>query len=480
MIQDHLNSFLLTEKGKIFAFKTFKRISELPQCTNIKYFNFFRSCYVLIEQDGIDCKLSLFSSFGDELDFSSCEFDLSFPKDPVSVDGSRNDEKICVEMIEGPLTDKDVNFLSELLACNLSEESIVDVLLITIDNKLMWIKYKESFQDGVIDGYTMETVTMAKDQILGLKFCDGFLILLDQLSVLTVLYQQAQMLRKNEIVLEGKVKCFRFHHNTFIYSNQEKIIFVDLTKPTEPVKHSVDITGIICFTIVAELNFIIAICRNRLFYYVPLHQPQKQLKKNKNEFEEMSDSDLEMIPCVARYLETEHQNLMEIDKKLIQAQKLKILMHHLLTIKDFIAGDAVIKFHQNLPTTIPDDAVVCKVTDQKFGSAIIEIKIKLSKMFATMTADVVFYRHASSGILTRLIQINCAKEIFHVFMPAESDDDGTNKMSMELNLSYDIKGQTKIISYPIKISQTIPCDRPRIKLRDELDECLKIINEIKM
>lgn len=481
VVRDNRNSFILSKNGSIHAFKSFKRITELSDVSNVKFFNCFQKCYVLIEQVGADCKLHLYKSFGDEFDASRCEFDLSFPIDAVSAGSSRDSLRVCVEMIEGKLQPDDERFFAELLACDLSGESICDVLLLTSNDRLMWIKYQHGFNDGALDGYSIELITTAKGNIRGLKYGEGFLMMLDDLSTLTVFHlcSPTGLVTKKEIMLDGQVKCFRFHHNTFIYSNLKKIILIDLRNPTEPTMSSINIKGIVCFTVVEELNAIIAICWNRLFYYAPLQVPQQQPEKQQSSLEELPASDIEAIPGVVKFLEQEEKTLLEIEQKVKEAHKLKILLQHALDNKNFTTGAAFITFHRNLPSTIPDGAMLCKVGDQRLGSGFIEIRIEFPKILAAMAFKVQFSRHGPSAVVNRVLKIDSAKEIFHFFMPAEASDKASNKMELQIIFSYDLKGQNHLKTFPIEITKVSSSGGPLVMPRDELDYCIDVIEKLK-
>lgn len=481
MIQDARNSFLHTRDGRIFTFKTFRKILELPSF-NVKFFNCFgNSCYVLIQQTGTALKLSIYPSFGEEYDISSCEMDLDYPRNPVTIGGARDNELICVEMIQGPLKAKTVLFLSELLACNLKDENIVDVLLISIDDKLMWIKYKNSFHESAIDGYSIETVTIAKGVIRGIKHCENFLMMIDDLSMLTVFHlcRTTQIIKKTEILLDGIVHCFRFHLNTFIYSNLEQIIFIDINQFAQPARRTVNLKGITCFSNVAGHNFMLAVCRNRMFYYVPMKALQKQMITNNDEdFMELGTADIEAIPFVAKFLETEEKNLILIEQEIIKAQKLKLLMQHLISNKNFTAGDAIIKFHRDYPL-LTENAIVCKV-NQHSGLGFIEINITFAKILTALSFNIAFNRHGASGVITRTIKIDCANESSCIILPAETDNDATSKKSLELTLNHNIKGKTILMTYPINIKEVVALKKAIVGPKDSLDDCLEIVNKRQM
>lgn len=476
-MQDTRNSFLHTKDGKIFAFKSFKRIIALPQHSNIKLFkSFVNNCYVVIEQKEVSIRVLLYDSFAEERDVICREFDLSFPRDAVSSGGSR-DETICVEMVQGVSDDK---FFNELLAYDLSEESIVDVLLLSIDNKLLWIKFQQSFKKKEVDGFSVETITCAKGTILGLHYFNGCLAIIDDLSILTIFYlcPATQIIRRKEMQLEGSVTCYRFYRQSFVYSNHEKIIFIDLKKPEAARFSFVDLKGISCFTIVDALNFAVAIDRNQMFYYIPMEH-KMPAKIPTNDYEEIIDNDLEDLPIVTKYLEKKEEKLLELEKTIVEMQKLKLFLHHLAADKEFKAGEAIVTLHRTAPMTIPDDAIICKATDQKLVGGFIELALNFSKILIGMNFTLAFNRKSATGVITRTVNVKKSKESLTIFIPAESSDEEINEMSLDLNFSYDVKGQSKVIPCEIKINK-ISVQNQKIIFKDSLDECLDVIERIKI
>ena len=483
VVKDSRNSFLLTKDQQIYAFKSYKRIYEAPCVTNVKFFECFNnSCYAVVEQIGIEVKLLLYDSFVNEFGLCKCAFDLTFPRDPVSADGSRKDEKFSVEIVKSA---RDKKFFNELLVCNVDQESVIDVVLLAIDEKLLWVKFKGIFQDVEPGDYKIETIVVLKEKIRGLKFYEGILTILDESSLLSVFYlcKMTQLIRKKEIFLEGAVSCFRFHRGSiFVYSNLEKIIFIDLKNPQDLTKQYVSLKGITSFTIVEHpQQCLIAINRNQMFYFVNFpNQVQRHIKKS-DEFEDLQGSEIEMIPEVARFLENSEKQLLEIEDKIKQAQSMKSLINYLTTEKETKAGEATIKFHRNFPGTISDDAIVCNVTDQKLGSEFIEIQIELSKIFKVLNSfSIVFQRKGVNGSYNKTLKLEGHKEFLHVLIPAENDDDVTNIISLDLSIAFDIKGQTRLIMYPIPIKELTPSNGPRVYFQDNLDTCLETITSMKM
>lgn len=481
VVYDHRNSFLVTKDQKLYTFKSFKRIFNAPTLRNVKFFKCFNnSCYAVVQQIGVEVKLLLYDSFSEEFDVSKCEFDLSFPQDEVTIGGCRDDEIICVEMIEDAI---DVKFFNGLLACDLVEDSISDVLLVSIDEKLLWVKFSKKFKKGAIDDYAIVTVTVAKKKIIGLKYYEGLLMILDSQTTLTLLYlcPVTALIRKKEILLEGKVNCFRFHHNcVFIYSNSDKVIFMNLKNPMEPSTQRMELKGIMSFTIVDQPQpFIIGICCNRMFYYITIPSHLQQNSRRKDQFEELGGSDIEAIPEVARFLENGEKKLLEIEQKIKRVRMLQTLMKHLSSQNNFKAGEAIINFHRNIPATIPDGMIVCKVMNEKLGSEFIEVQMLLTKVLTQLDClDIIFRRKGSGGIETKHLRV-CGNGV-HFLMPAKKNDDAKNKMSLEVRFTFDVEGKTRALTYPVSIKQVTPSAYAQICLRDSLDICLETVASMKM
>lgn len=449
--------------------------------SDVKHFQFFGpSCYILIEQAGIEFKIKCFTSFGEDSSSSPCnEFDLSFPSDPVSKTANRDSEAVCVAMIEGPLNKKARIFFSDLLASDL--ESVHDVLLVSIDNRLLWINFRGSFRETVFD-YSVETVTTMKANIRGIHFCNGFLMVLDHNSLLTIFHicPIAKVVKRKEIFLENRVQCFRFHENLFAYSNLNKIIFIDATVPTAPSTHSVNLKNIVCFSIVPEQNFLVAICANKMFYQVSMLKPERLRRSLKRSFfEEIEFSEIETIPEVAKFLENEENELILTENRIKEAQKLKIFLQHILENENFNAGSATVKFHRSFPQ-VSEDTILCKISDQRIDSFVLELEISIADILIGQSLTITFRRHSSSqGVLTRIIKTEASANKLHIIVPGESSDGPSNKMSLELSFSYEKHREPRELSFPISIRQVIPFEGPEVKLKSSFDDCLTLIEKMK-
>lgn len=381
-------------------------------------------------------------------------------------------------MIEGPLKADETKFFSELLNCNMEEESIHDVLLISIDDKIMWIKYNGSFIDGAVNGYSVETITSMGGNIRGIKFCNNYLMILDEESILTVVYLCPVMntIQRKIIQLEGKVRCFRFHKMTFIYSNLDKVIFVDFKGKGDSVIHSVNLSLIVCFTVISEQRFIIAICANRMFYYLPISKPKKPIE-NVNEFEDFN-SEIEEIPGVVQFIAQEERRMIETEMQIKDAMKLRILLEHIISNRNFEAGTATIKFHHSVPTVTSEDTFVCKISDQKFNASVIEVNIELAEILSTTQVAITFRRSTMSGVVTRMIKIEKPKKNLRIIVPGEPTDNPSSKMSLELTFNYETRNEPRVLSFPIKITKVIPSDGPRTKLKRSFDDCLALVENV--
>lgn len=425
-------------------------------------------------------RVKLFQTFGNDFD-EKCEFDLSFPEDSVSAGGRRDDEKYCVLMIEEFSNERDVTFLNELLACNLIEESISEVLLISIDEKLFWIK----FSGIALDGYSIETLTVAKTKILGLHYYKGVLMMIDECSILSIfaLSPTTKLVHKKEILLGGKVECFRFYGSRFIYSNSDKMKFLDLRDHLKPSESYANIRNISCFTIVEDLKFIIAICRNNFLYYIPLNQKPSQNNEEDANFMKIPDNDYQTIPEVSKFYEIEEQNLLRIEKQIKESTKMKLFLERLqLESGDFIAGKATIKFHENVPNSLIDNMKFYRVQDHNHRR-ILEIEITFHEILNALGLVVTLeWRNLNSTSIRRFnINDSRTKEIFCLPVGVAADDEKCD-MSLSVSLNLEINNRTCPLTYPINIAPIISTTNDRrqhLPSQNDLERCKEIVKRLK-
>lgn len=442
----------MNDDKKIYKFKSFKKILDVPVRTNVKLFQFTGSTYIIVEQLNLHLKIKLYQSFGDDIS-ERCEFDLSFPEDSVTTGGNRDNETLCVLMVEKISNERDKKFFDELFACNLSDETISEVLLVSIDEKVFWIKFCES----AIDGYSVENLTVAKAKILGLHYHKGILMVIDELSILSIFFvcSVKKLIRKKEILLQ-QVKCFRFYGNKFIYSTAAKITCLDLSDPTKPSESSANIKNISCFTIVEHLKFIIAICRNNFLYYISLVQ-KSEITSKISSFIDIPDNDFEIIPEVSKFYEIEEKNLLKVEKQIKDAMKMKLFLER-LQCGDFIAGEATIKFQEYL----------------------IEFEIKFHEILNGLGLIVTFLKRNNKFTSIKRHKIDDSRTNEKISLPEQNDaHDEKCDMSLSVSLNLEINNRTCPLTYPINISSIIRSNDRNPKLQDDLERCKEIVKRLK-
>lgn len=429
-------------------------------------------------------KVKLYDSFGETFS-ENCEFDLSFCEDPITLGGNRDNEKVCALLIDDITKDRDVRFFSELLACQLELENVMNVLLVSIDERLSWIKFSGNFKTELIDDYSIELLTTKKSRIVGLHYYKTVLMLIDELSVLSVFYmcQQTKLIRKKEIVVGGKIRCFRFYGSNFICSTREKLTIIDLKEPSKPSEKYAIIKNINCFTVVDNLKFVIAICKNNLVYHIRLIQKcQTTSDENGTCFLDILDSDIEAIPAVSKFFAMEEKKFLQLQKQIQDSQNLKQLLERLqMEPGDFIAGEATIKFHQNIPNSYDDSVRLCHARDLKLKACILEVDIKFHPIFASSNLTLVLaYKNVKSTTSTRRIKIENVRTREKVCFPIDGQVDKMKcDINVEVSLNSEISHRLCPLNYRINVASIIRPNDPDLQLEDDLKRCKEIVERLK-
>lgn len=490
-MHDNNDTFLLSsEEGNIYKFESYKRFKLKEDIgRDVKLINRFNECYLLVRKLGTRMTVELFKSLDPGIQLH--EFDLSFPKSEAVCppnEAIRKDEKISVLMIPDIIfTDGAVELFNQILLCDLPNLGVRDVLLLAIDEKLLWIKYKFSYctkNEDIADNadYTIETVYTSKAKIIALKFIGCRLILLDELSILTILEKSPSTneIKKRELLLDGKLECFDFNTdlNLFVYSNIEKVTLMHFKNQAEQEVVDENVLGIISLSIVPELNCVIAISRNRLFFYIPIRK--KRFIYKKNSFQMLEDDQLCQLPDVAKYLAEQERVMLEMEQQIRNEISLGSKLRLLEARGDMPAGKATIHFLNELPQNIPNDAIMCKNFDRAIRY--IELQINMLDMPIIYNSSIAFSRILNGATVTRTIKIK--DQLNHcIYVPRETEDGPTKKMSLDLNSSLEFNGQKIILTYPIIIESITPSSENEEMAKKlgppSLDECLKMIGNLK-
>lgn len=433
-------------------------------------------------------KLKLFDSFGETFD-EKCEFDLSFVDDPVTFGGDRDNEKVCAILIENITKEKELRFFNELLVCQLENENITNILLVTVDERLSWIKFSGNYRVDPVEDYSIELLTCTKCRILGVHYHKSTLMLIDDNSVLTLFYMcpTTQLIRKKEIVVGGKITCFRFAGCNFLCSTSEKLTIIDLRDPSRPSEKFAHIKNINCFTVVDSLKSVLAICRNNFVYHIPLIQQRSHTvatTDNGTCFMEITDSAIESIPEVAKFFEIEEREFLDLEKRIQTAESHKALLERLqMESRDFIAGEATIKFHQNMPTSFDDSVRLCHAQGQSLKACILEVEIQFHPILVASRLTVTLaYKHAKSATSTaiRRIRLENARTKETLCLPVDGHLDKT-KCDIRINVSLNSQLSHRLSPVYYRINATVithPNDRD-LQLDDDLTRCKEIVKRLK-
>lgn len=318
---------MLNKNQSVFTFSSYRSLKKVEGTENVKFLVIHDSMYIVIKGSN-DNKLFLelydSSNFSYNFNSPSRQFDLSWQKVDGSADLSRDNESYFVKVVK--LNRKNMTLLNAVLVDDSkSIEHLDHILLISIDEKLYWINYVENETE-----YSIETILVMRSKIVAIECIRNLLIVLED-SVLTLYYTSTEhnVLSRKEIFL-GQVETFEFVHEKccFVYSNGLKIVCLYLLIPGHGNNHyetvEIELTNICAMTYVKELNLILGINENNLFYHIPLKN--KKLTLNSDEFVEIDSQHVNEIKNMNRVLDIKRRNFLNLEKMYEEEQKQLQLM----------------------------------------------------------------------------------------------------------------------------------------------------------
>lgn len=342
-----MDTFLLNKNQSVYTFSSYRSLKKMEGIENVKYLVIHDIMYFVIKGSS-DNKLSLelydSSNFTYNFNNPSRQFDLSWQKVDGSADLSRENESYFIKAIQ--LNKKNMTLLNAILVDDSkSIEHLDHVLLLSIDEKLYWINYVENDIE-----YTIETILVMKSKIVAIQ-CIRDLILVLEDSVLTLYYTftEHNILSRKEIYL-GKVVSFEFvpEKCCFVYSNGLKIIILYLLIPGHTINHyetvGVELSNIVAMTYLKELNLILGISENNLFYQIPLKN--KKVTVDRDEFVEIETNNIHEIKNINRVLDIKRRKFLKLEKMYEDEQK------QLVLIKKFTINGTDSEEHKILCKTI--------------------------------------------------------------------------------------------------------------------------------
>lgn len=413
-----------------------------------------------------------FESSGDFV-CSKKEVDLMIEEDFInSLENDMRADKICKEftfvaevIINVMDNEPAMQFFNLFLNINVREEGVNDVVLLSINDRLMFVKYCDVLERSALEvdmdldeKTSIQSVLISKGRIMGIKFCNNSLMIIDDFWMLSIYFYcpLGGIIKKKDMPLIGEVTCFRFTKNYLIYSNEHSINFIKFNDPaSEPETFEIDLKMIIKFTVIDK--FLLAIDKNHFFYYVPIRPPlfiHDRVKKN-NEFEEIMDAEIIKFPQVIQHLQSIEKEFKNLSNQIETSKSLNLLLDHLLLHgENFIAGSANIKFLPGVPSKTTINDIICTPTNSKSGHTYIQISVTLQKIIIPFTFIIAFFRKTTSqGTLVRHIEVkNRKKTEFSIFVPAERDDDPKNIMELFVHFNFNSNSDKHVLQFPMPIS----------------------------
>lgn len=495
--------------GSLFKFKSSQTL-EKQECDNIIYFNCFKPndpasecCFLMISiKESSKIVLQLFNQCFDGEYTASCRrsVDLMMTEDQMktlenelNLSSVMQDFEFEAEMVINIPDDySTTEFLSCFLNCDIKNDGIREILLISMNDRLFFIKYRGNFNDEItkeeMDEISIQPILIARGKIKAIKyFTRGFLMIIDGFWMLTIYYQceLTQTIKKKEISLIGEVTCFRFTNDHLIYSNRQKIVFMKFSLPSlEPKIFEVNLSMIATFTVIDNYKFLFAIDRNKFSYFVPLRPPMfihdRYKKPVDEDYAEITNYDMLTIPRVVRYLKVVEIEFKELSNKIKYERNLSLFLDLLKDKKDFIAGSASIEFIPYLPKSNNDDDIVCKTTNQNSGHSYMVISMKLEAILKSFTFTIAFYRYTQhKGVLVRNIDI-CEKNKteFAIFVPCEAEDNPPNQMELFVHFNFNSTDDKHVLQFPINPPEVRVSEHYQPIKNSEIDDGVRTLRDL--
>lgn len=318
---------MLNKNQSVFTFSSYRSLKKVEGIENVKFFVIHDNMYIVIKSSSANkLFLQLYdsSSFSYNFNNPSRQFDLSWQQVDGSADLSRENESYFVKVVK--LNRKNMTLMNAVLVDDSKTiEHLDHILLMSIDEKLYWINYVENETE-----YSIETILVMRSKIVAIECIRNLLIVLEA-SVLTLYYASTEhnILSRKEVYL-GQVESFEFVHEKccFVYSNGLKIVCLYLLIPAHGNNHyetvEIELSNICAITYVKELNLILGISENNLFYHIPLKN--NKLTLNSDEFVEIDSQHVNEIKNINRVLDIKRRNFLNLEKMYEEEQKQLQLM----------------------------------------------------------------------------------------------------------------------------------------------------------
>lgn len=459
------------------------------------------SCFMMISK--VDQKIALYiydKSFDKEYSGYQRYVDLVLPEDSIqtlenefTLSKIKENFTFATEMLYN-ITDNDldVEFFNFFLGTDVKNENIKDILLVSMNDRLFYVKYTGTFDQESIsmdeleqEPLQLETVIVSRGNIKSIKYLNSSIMIIDEYWVLTIFYQciMANVIKRTEIPLGDEISCYEFTDKYLIYSNRYKIIFMEfMLAPTEPKIIEVDLSLVATFSIAQNDEFLIAIDKNNFFYYVPIpHSEQPKDSDELNEkYEKITKEELKKFPDIVKYLENVEQDLKELGETIEHESNMLHLLTYLEQQDNVTAGTAKIKYLPFL-TESKDEDIICDPITLQSGHSYIRIVIELDQIFSLFKFTIAFYRHAShKGVLVRHVEIEPRNEKlnFAIYVPDELGDHPDNKLDIFANFYVNIKDECHTLQFPFIIKGIKSSNLYKNRHKIEIDKCIKALNKL--
>lgn len=385
----------------------------------------------------------------------------------------------------------DVEFFNTFLDIKITQENIRDILLVSINDRLYYVKYRGPAEEGSSDMsedsslMLIEPVIISRGNIKAIKYLDSSIIILDDFWVLSIFYQcvTTNIIKRREIPLGNQISCYKFVKDQLIYSTRHKIVFMKFKiAPSEPEISIVPLELVATFSVAENSNFLVAIDRNKWFYYVPIPKNSNNRKETESQeqYVSITNDQVKKLPGMIKYFENVEEELAVLSKAIKDESNILMFLNCLELTKDIIAGHAKIKYVPFLTATQPDD-IICDQMSCQSGHGYVRIVINLSPVLSAFSFTIAFYRHTeANGTLVKYIDISPRNEKlnFAIYVPDEVYDNEDNKLDLCAHFHLNKTEQCDVLEFPFIIDSIKVSSGYQNRTNIEVENCIKALNKL--
>lgn len=322
ILRSSTRTFALSSQGIVYDFLSAKKFEEIDFLLNVRFISSSDKRILVLRTTGFDIVIEIYpENFSDEDDLLK-KFELNGSRDVITKEASMAEEKFYMKLEK--VTEFNKQFLQNYLINELTQ--FPEVLLLSIDSKLIWVREKEqemiaNFLSAILEFHIFHIAT------------NSFLLVLEENFTLTLIQSRhsSNTVVSTKIYLADEVVCYEFvkSKNCFVYTTSQEIIQIAFrydgtTEKIEFDTHYKKFPGIALITQIQTSDRILAITENQLFYEISLNpKPEKSNSSSQNvdEFFEMKDKTIKSLDQITDLIFEEQNRGLVVQENISRSLK---------------------------------------------------------------------------------------------------------------------------------------------------------------